>query len=242
MSKIWQNFWKNLLAIIWPKCCLSCDEIIAEEKIFCDSCAQKLHRINEPKCQICSFPFEVYLANKKPICGSCLRKKPAYDRVIAAFCYESTIGKAIGNLKYRDQHFVAKEIAKILSERAGREIANCDIITSIPLHPKKLRQRKFNQSALIANEISKTKTNNQILWRVAEKTSQVGLTQKQRQNNLNRAFLVSKTYRNEVSGKKILLIDDVMTTGATLNSCAKELKRRKAKEVICLVLAKTIFN
>lgn len=178
----------------------------------------------------------------QPLCASCLRKKPAFDCVIAVFRFDHRIGKAIGDLKYRDKLFLAKKFAAILSQKAAKEIANCDIVAAVPLHINRLRQRKFNQALLIAKQIAPEKLIYDLLWKVADKEPQVKLTQKQRQHNLNRAFLVNKNFRKSIKGKKIILIDDVMTTGTTINSCAKELKRRGASKVICLVIAKTIFG
>lgn len=237
-----KKIFQKLLANIFPQSCISCNSTISEDGTFCHNCWNKLKFITKPHCSCCSFPFEVEIKNMSPLCGKCLKKKPFFDRTIAIFRFEPRIGKAIGDLKYRDQTFLAKKFAAILAKNAASEIADCDIVAAVPLHLNRLRQRKFNQALLIAKEIAPKKLICDLLWKVADKEPQVKLTQKQRQANLARAFLVNKSFRKAVKGKKILLIDDVMTTGTTLNSCAKELKRRGASEVICLVIAKTIFG
>lgn len=149
-------------------------------------------------------------------------------------------------MKYRDKNFLAKKFAKILYEKIRSEIATYDLIVAVPLHQKRLRKRKFNQAVLLCRELLKffPKKNfyPDFLIRVKNTKPQVELRKKEREKNLKRAFLVNKKYRDEVMGKKILLVDDVMTTGATLENCAKELKRRGAKEVVSLVVAKTVFG
>lgn len=181
-----------------------------------------------------------------PICSKCLIKTPSYDRVITIFRYNHIIKKIIGDLKYRDQSFLAKKFAKILFDKAKNEIATCDLMVAVPLHIKRLRKRKFNQAVLLCKNLLKffpdKKFYPDFLFRVKNTVSQVELRKKQREKNLKRAFLVNKKYRDLVKNKKILLVDDVMTTGATLENCAKELKRRGAKEVTVLTIAKTVFN
>lgn len=148
-------------------------------------------------------------------------------------------------MKYRDQTFLAKKFARILFDKVKNEITDCDLIVATPLHLKRLKKRKFNQAGLLAKEISKISKKLFIpdfLIRVKNTRPQIELRKKQREKNLKRAFLVKRNYRELVRGKKILLIDDVMTTGATLENCAKELKRRGVKEVLVLTIAKTVFH
>ncbi len=122
------------------------------------------------------------------------------------------------------------------------EINNCDIICAVPLHKKRLRQRKFNQAALIAKFLDRKKFNPDLLWRLVNTVSQVKLKREERERNLKKAFLVNKKYRNSIKDKTILLIDDVATTGATINNCAKALKKAGAKKVVVLTIAKTVFD
>ncbi len=178
----------------------------------------------------------------KPFCAACLLKRPAYDKVVTIFRYNEIIGKAIGDLKYNDQTFLAQKLAKLLGEKAKSEIADCDLICAVPLHLKKLRERKFNQAILIGKYLSKKKFIPDLLWRVADTASQVSLRKEQREKNLKRAFLVNKKYRKELFGKKILLLDDVMTTGATLENCAKALRKCSVEKITILTIAKTIFD
>lgn len=240
------NFFKKILEIFFPSHCVSCEEIISKDALFCSDCWQKLQFITEPKCEICSYPFEVEIKFQSPQCARCLAKRPFYDSSITIFRYNDIIRKAISDLKYNDQIFLAKKFAKILSQKAASKIDDCDLIVAVPLHALRLRKRKFNQAVFLAKNLQKffphLKFFPDFLFRTKNTTPQVELRSKQRATNLKRAFLLNKKYLEEVKNKKILLIDDVMTTGATLDNCAKELKRKGAREIVVLTIAKTIFQ
>lgn len=239
---------KKILEIFFPSHCVFCEKIISKDALFCNDCWPKLQFITDPKCKICSYPFEFQICHDTAdlICSNCLVKKPSYDKSFTIFRYNYILKKVVSNLKYRDQTFLAKKFARILFDKVKNEIVDCDLIIAAPLHLKRLKKRKFNQAGLLAKEISKFSKQSKFipdfLIRVKNTRPQIELRKKQREKNLKRAFLVNKKYRELVKGKKILLIDDVMTTGATVENCAKELKRRGAKEVLVLTIAKTVFN
>lgn len=178
----------------------------------------------------------------KPFCSACLVKPPAYDKVVTIFRYNQVISRSISDFKYRDQTFIAKKFAKLLAEKAKNEIADCDLICAVPLHLKRLRKRKFNQSVLIGKNLSKEKFILDLLWRINDSKPQALLKKKEREKNLKRGFLVNKKYRNLLAGKKIILIDDVMTTGATLENCSKALRKCGAEKITVLTIAKTVFG
>ncbi len=232
----------KILEIFFPSHCISCENIVSKEAIFCSDCWQKLEFISQPKCKICSHPFEVEIKLLQPICSRCLVKKPSFDSVVTIFRYNDVMRKTIGDLKYRDQTFLAKKFAVILERKIKSEIEDCDILCAVPLHIKRLRERKFNQAAIIARIVCKKKFIPDLLRRVSNTIPQVQLQKKQREKNLKKAFLVNKKYHKMVNGKKILLLDDVITTGATLDNCAKILKKFGAREVVVATIAKTIFD
>lgn len=239
------NFFKKILEIIFPSHCLYCHKIISAEGLFCNDCWLKLQFITEPKCKICCNLFEFVVAQNLT-CSSCLNQRPSYDKAIVIFGYNDIIKKIIGDFKYRDGTHIAKKLARFLFNHARNEIAQADFIVAVPLHKKRLRHRKFNQSLMLARAISKinpiAKLRPDFLLRIKNTTAQVALKQKQRQRNLKSAFALNPKYFAIVKDKKILLIDDVMTTGATLENCAKILKKSGAKNVTVLTIAKTIFN
>ena len=237
---------KKFLKIFFPNHCLSCEKIINEEQDFCSNCWTKLQLITDPKCPICSYPFDVEIKGMQPLCGKCLQKKPPYDKAITIFRYNPIIKKIISDFKYRDQTFLAKKLTRILLKIAKDEIGDADLVIAVPLHPIRLRKRKFNQAALLGKFLSKnipqSKFYPDFLLKVKQTKSQAELGMKEREKNLKRVFLVNKKYRDLVTNKNVLLVDDVITTGATLESCAKELRRRGAKKITVLTIAKTVFN
>ncbi len=241
-----KNFVSKLVEAFFPSHCLACEKIISRDGLFCSECWLKLQFVTDPKCKICSYPFEIEIAHASPLCSKCLIKKPSYDKLLTIFRYNHVIKKIIGSFKYRDQTFLAKKFSKILADKARSEIVDCDFIVAVPLHPKKLRERKFNQAVFLCRNLLKFFPEKifypEMLLRMKNTRPQVELRKKEREKNLKRAFLVKPKYRDLVSGKKILLVDDVATTGATLENCAKELKRCGAKEVVVLTIAKTIFG
>ena len=236
------------MEIFFPNHCLFCDKVIDKEALFCSICWPKLQFITDPKCKICAYPFEVELKGKAANlpCAQCLKKKPSFDKVITIFRYNKIFRKIIADLKYRDATFIAKKFSKLLKEKIAPELDDIDFVTVVPLHINKLKKRKFNQVILLAkNSLTKNhkiKIYNDILFRAKDTPSQVDLTSKQRKENIKRAFILNKKYKDFIKDKKILLVDDVMTTGATIESCAKVLKKTGAKKVVILTLAKTVLN
>jgi ComF family protein len=248
------KFLKKILAIIFPSHCLSCEKIISGEGVFCSHCWQKLQFITEPKCKICCHPFEFKVTDEM-LCAPCLTNPPAYDKALTVFAYNQIIKKIIGKFKYNDATFTAKKLAPFLLNKVRHELNEIDLIVAVPLHKKRLRLRKFNQSLLLCRAMLQQvptikfpvcpveiKFYPDFLLRIKNTKAQVELRRKQRKKNLNSAFAVNKKYFQSLAGKRILLVDDVITTGATLNNCAKVLKKMGAQKVIVLTVAKTVFR
>ncbi len=239
------KFFKKILEIIFPSHCLYCEKIISAEGLFCSDCWQKLQFITEPKCKICAHPFDFKVSDDLT-CASCLSDPPAYDKTITVFRYNEIIKKIISQFKYRDTTYIAKKLAKFLFHRSRAELTNIDLIVAVPLHKKRLRQRKFNQASLLCRAMLQhtptTKFYPDFLLRIKNTAAQVTLRKKQRKKNLKSAFALNPKYFQTVKNKRILLIDDVITTGATLENCAKVLKKAGAKKVTALTIAKTVFR
>ena len=180
----------------------------------------------------------------QPLCAKCLIKRPNYDKVITIFRYNYIIKKIISDLKYRDKFYIAKKIAKILAPKINDIIANDDILVPVPLHFKKLQERRFNQSLLICLELmnllnNKPKLVRDLIFRVKNTKIQAKLRGQERLSNVKKAFIVNKKYLDLIKDKTILLLDDIITTGATAENCAKILKKKGAKRVVVISLAKT---
>ncbi len=158
----------------------------------------------------------------------------------------SIIKKIVGDLKYRDSTYLAKKFSDLLSNKLRNESSDFDIITCVPLHKKRLRQRKFNQAAFLCKNLLKylpqTSFYPDLLIRTKDTKAQVELKKTQREKNLVAAFTINKKYSKIIENKRILLVDDVITTGATLENCSYILKKFGASNVVALTIAKTVFG
>lgn len=258
-----RQLFKKVLEIVFPNHCLACNKMIGLEGLFCNDDWQKLRFITEPKCKICSQPFatEIEVADENdnaPLCYKCLTTKPSYDSSITIFCYNDLLKKIIGDMKYRDATSLSKKFGKMLWQKIAPEIQNYNLIIAVPLHKRRLRERRFNQSALLVKAIIQNAKNNlkssdkrsrllpkfypDILLRTKYTAAQVKLNRKMREKNLRGAFTINKKYHNKLNDTKILLIDDVMTTGATLENCALELKKAGANYITVVTVARTILG
>ncbi|MCH2037879.1 MAG: ComF family protein [Rickettsiales bacterium] len=175
------------------------------------------------------------------ICGACIASPPPYNKARALMHHDQYSKPIITQLKYYDKTHFSKYIAQWLYQRFKSFIDASDVIIPVPLHSKRLRMRRYNQSALIAKYLTKKAENTQFiadaLVRTKNAPPQTNLTYKQRIKNLHNSFECNK--RHDISNKVILLIDDVITTGTTVSQCSKTLLDAGAKEVNVLALAKT---
>lgn len=237
-----KNIVKKLIALILPNRCLSCNQFIAEDAYFCEIHNKEIEIIEGLKCEICSDEIK----NNNKICENCQNSKPSFDYVSAVFKYNDEISKVIFDLKYYDKTFLRKRLGEILVKNLGEKIHDFDIITPVPLHKKRLKERKFNQGALLCKEIKKFNKNLQflpnLLLRTKYSKAQARLSQQERMKNLKNSFAMNKKFTKLIENKKILLVDDVMTTGSTLQNCAKILKENGAQHICVLVIAKTILD
>jgi ComF family protein len=229
-----KRYLSNILDYILPPKCLSCDEAVVAEFSFCPSCWNKLNFITKPFCQICgrSLAFSVL----DPCCLKCLQKPPLYDLARAALQFDFASKKLIHNLKYYDKTILAKAFAKTIFNTYKEEIATFDLILPVPMHRFKRMLRFYNQAFILAKELA-TIAQKPILSDVLLKTKwskpQAWLSRKERENNLKNSFAIKNSAK--IQDKKIILVDDVLTTGSTAKICAYELKKYAAKVfVLCI--------
>jgi len=237
-----KKFFKLLESFIFPNACLICNKIIASGN-FCAWDWNQLHFLQKPACSICFQPFRHKIENA--ICPKCLIKKPNYHKLIAVFKYDDASKKLITKFKYLDQTHLAKFFANLMFDRSKEMLSNIDFIAPIPLHKLRILKRKYNQSAMLAHEISKItkiKIIPDLLKRTRNTKPQASLNKKLRTKNLIKAFTINSKYEEKIKGKNILLIDDVVTTATTIEECSKVLLKSKVNHVCVLTIAKTILD
>lgn len=204
--------------------------------------AAAINFIDKPQCAACGFPFP-YDLGADALCGNCSAKPPRYDRARAAFIYDSISRQPILSLKHGGKTHGLSVFAQQL-KRAGRELfTDSECLIPVPLHPERLRKRRFNQAALLARALSRRvniPVDTQSLRRVKATASQGGKTASARRRNMQGAFHIAEKRHGNIKGKRLILIDDVMTTGATAEACAGVLKRCGAARVDVLTLARVV--
>lgn len=214
------------------KNCLLCG--ITSDHDFCAQCYRDLPQLPGHHCPVCLWPVPT-----GEICGACLKKPPAFTRTIAALRYTFPADALIHALKYQTNLAIAPVLAHLFIARLEAVETLPDVIMPMPLHPIRLRERGFNQAMEISRYIAK-QTDVVLIpdgcSRIKHTLPQAGLPWKERQKNIRKAFRCTM----DLSGKHVAVVDDVMTTGATLNELAKVLRRQGAAEVSNWVIARAM--
>ena len=224
----------NFLKILFPESCPVCKKPSTDHRTapICADCWQAITPYEGPICQKCGRPL---VSDVSITCGECIEDEPHFTRVRSFGLYEGTLREAISLFKY----YGIKRLSKPLSEMMCKiRTPHADAVIPVPLSKEKLRQREFNQAALFAKHIAGHIGAELILdclIKMRDTMPQVGLNAEERRRNIKNAFgIVNKEI---ILGKSIALVDDVFTTGATIRSCAKLLKKAGAKEVYGITLA-----
>lgn len=233
---------KRIINTIFPRnyTCLCCrNDVYKDGEGFCSYCKDNLPYLKGKLCKRCSNPIK----GDGNYCDFCKGKKLYFDYATSPLEYTGKAKSLVRKLKYDGRKDVARPMAKLMAEKFMAEGLSADIILPVPLCEKRFKERGFNQSERLANNLStflNINTRNDVLFRVRETPVQTHLNYIDRQKNLQDAFKVRG--RKYVNGKVVLLIDDVYTTGATATECAKALKGAGAKFVIVLTFCHTIFK
>lgn len=230
------------LDILFPPQCLGCDALVPTHGTLCLACWNRIKFISAPMCACCGLPFE-FAIEEGALCGECLQERPPYSRARSAFVYDEHSRALVLKLKYSDQLHLAAVYNTWLAKAGAELIAGSDIIVPVPLHWRRFISRRYNQAALLAQALSKKTTLpvcEAALLRKRHTPQQTGLSRKQRQDNVHGAFTTNPKHKKQLKGKSVLLIDDVMTTGATLSHCAEALLKGGAGTVNVLTLARTV--
>lgn len=239
LSQLPARLWRGFVDLVTPSLCLSCGAPVGEPASLCCACWGGLKLIEEPVCEALGTPF-AYDQGEGALSAAALSDPPAWDRSRAAVLFDDEAAKLVHALKYRDRPEAGHLMARMMA-RAGRRLtAEADLILPVPLHRFRLWQRRFNQSALLAQRIaalSGTPWRHDVLVRARRTRAQVGLDQEARRRNVRNAFQVPPGALAAVAGKSVLLVDDVRTTGATSEACALALRKAGAARVGLLTFA-----
>ncbi len=220
---------KLALDLLFPLTCLGCRR---EGKLLCSGCVGDLPRLKTPYCRICAEP------NVRSLCRWCSDVAPAFDGLRAPYLMEGALREAVHALKYRGIRAAASQLAELLADFLKSHSIPGEELVPVSLHPRRLRERGYNQSALLAKELSKRtglSVNEGCLTRIKDSPPQVkSASRQQRQENVSDGFQC----KDDMTGRRIILVDDVATTGSTLSACASALKEAGAASVWALVLAR----
>ncbi|MDR1560919.1 MAG: ComF family protein, partial [Holosporaceae bacterium] len=222
---------KTLKNLCFPITCCCCKNFVETEGL-CPECWKKIKWISNPKCKICGIPFEI---DVEAICPFCLKKKPYFDRAVSVFNYDNFSKRLILKFKYEDVTYISKKLANWMYRVSENDIKNADIIVPVPIHFIKRLKRKYNQSELLAMELEKLSNiiyEPRILKKIKRTNQQEGLSREKRLKNVKGSFGIDQNYAEILHSKTVVLVDDVLTTGATVNECAKVLKQAGATKVI----------
>ena len=236
---------RRLLHTVFPMHCRTCDNALDDDPIpfFCQRCWDQITPIRSPSCPRCAHPFpSPYALRPGYVCGSCRKHPPAYNRAWTPYAYQSPLKEAIGLLKYRGKTQLAPSLARLIAQTTPAP-TNVDAILAVPLHADRLREREFNQALLLAYHLGK-QWNLPVLTDVLRRTKptppQTSLTRRERLKNLRKCFAV--TTPSAIEGKIMLIVDDVFTTGTTVNECAKALRKAGAQAVYVQTLARMVAH
>lgn len=266
MLRLGARLVRAALALVYPSRCAACDALVAtDDAAFCDACTLSLVPIARA-CPSCARPLPA-ATTQPPPCIGCLQRRPLYDGALATFEFGGAIAQAIRRLKWSQLPELAAPLGRLLEEtwaRAPPSYRAVDLIVPVPLHPKRLREREFNQAAVLARAIksaakaradddlarvdalvrdqdaarAKIRVDTRALSRVRNTPPQTGLGIDQRRRNVIGAFVVRDPRR--VRDRKVLLVDDVLTTGATADACASALYKAGATSVLVLTLGRAV--
>lgn len=236
---------RRLVHAILPADCAGCGVRLAEDPVpfFCRRCWSQIKPLSGPACPRCGRPFASSATlshSPEHLCGACRTRRPAYTQAHAMYPYEPPLQEAIQLFKYHGKVRLARALGDLMAI-AAEPLPDADLLMPVPLHPSRLREREFNQSLLLADQMNRrlrlplSYTN---LVRHRQTAPQTNLSRVERRKNLRRAFAVVRP--DEIAGRRILLVDDVYTTGTTVNECAKALRRAGAADVYVWTLARTV--
>ncbi len=231
-----------LLNAVLPPRCLGCGASVDRPGTLCAACWEQVDFLAPPLCRQCGFPFELD-PGPESLCGACHARPPAYDRGRSVMAYDAGSRDLLLAFKHADRTEAAPAFAAWMARAAPDLLAEAEVIVPVPLHRWRLLRRRYNQAALLANALGRhsgTPVAPDVLVRRRNTPSQGNKTSAARRRNVAGAFAVPPRRARRIEGRRVLLVDDVLTTGATLEGCARVLRRAGAAGVDALTLARVV--
>lgn len=244
---IFRNALDALSSVLFPAPCRICGDALATASRIpiCKECLDSFVPIRPPMCACCGRPFVSPIAAEasQPLCRLCRAEKYGFDCARSFAQYDEKLTAAILLLKYEEIHSLGNWFAARMQEvlTANEDVLRADVVVPVPLHPDRLRERGYNQAELIAAPLARRlnlKLGAYLLVRTIPRPPRLHLSRRERWASVRGAYAISKGVR--VDNLRILLVDDVMTTGATLDACARALKRSGAAEVFALTVGRAV--
>jgi ComF family protein len=230
----------QMLNVMLPPLCLRCDAVVAETESLCQSCWPKMQYLSAPQCACCGLPFDIPM-EETALCGDCLRAQPHFTAARSVLLYNQESRDLVLGFKHGDQTHLAPAFAEWMLRVLTNDMKKIDAIVPIPLHRRRLFERRYNQAGLIAAIMAKKMNvpyQPEILRRWRATPSQGHKSRNEREKNVAGAFDISHK-KADIKGRRYLLVDDVLTTGATANECARILKNAGAEAIYVITLART---
>lgn len=228
--------------LIYPPSCVGCGCATGGSGAFCIQCWNDIKFIERPFCEVLGIPF-AYDHGTGFVSGQAIANPPAFDRLRSAAIHDGPARKLVHQLKYLDRTDLARLMASWMLRASDGTIERCDHIVPVPLHRQRFFWRRFNQSAELARHLAALSGKNLLtstLVRVKPTSRQVGLSARARKDNVRGAFAIAAGREADIMGKRIVLVDDVHTTGATVSAAAKRLKKSGAADVTVLTFAMAV--
>jgi len=240
LSTLFMNGFSAVSGLVVPSLCLICDSLCEQPGGCCPSCWRKIRFISCPYCEITGAPFTTNIGDGA-VSAAAISDPPPYDRCRSAVIYDDNVKRLVTGLKYADRLDLVPWLARWMVTAGKELLADNPLVVPVPLHRMRLLQRRFNQSGELARHIclrSGLEFKPSLLIRSRKTAQQVGLSGAERERNVRGAFRVPADKKIELTGRQVLLIDDVYTSGATVKAASRALKRSGASSVDVLTFAR----